>query len=77
MSKSRKWTQREENILLYQVNRFPQSISKCFLAVAEETGRTPGAVATHWYSVTSKQPKEEAKPTPTLWQRIIDCFKFK
>ena len=49
-----RWTQSDEDRLLRQVRAFPQNLRRCFMIVAEETGRTPGAVANHWYSVTSK-----------------------
>lgn len=52
----RKWTEEEDNLLLRQVRAFPQNLSKCFLMVAQNTDRTPGAVANHWYSVVSKRP---------------------
>lgn len=54
---SRRWTQQEDNRLLRQVKAFPQNLHKCFLIVAEETGRTEGAVANHWYTVVSKKPE--------------------
>lgn len=53
---NRKWTEEEDQRLLQQVRTFPQNLSKCFLIVAEVTGRTPGAVVNHWYTVVSKKP---------------------
>jgi hypothetical protein len=53
--KARKWTQEEESRLLRQVRAFPQNLHKCFVIVSEELDRTPGAVANHWYTVTSKR----------------------
>ncbi len=53
----KRWTSNEEDRLLRQVRAFPQNLHKCFLIVSEETGRTPGAVANHWYTVTSKKPE--------------------
>lgn len=55
MATVRKWTDAEERRLLRQVEAFPQNLTKCFLIVSEEIGRTPGAVASHWYTVTSKK----------------------
>ncbi len=55
-NQSKRWTQQEEERLLRQVRVFPQNLAKCFLIVSEETGRTPSAVANHWYSVLSKKP---------------------
>lgn len=52
----RKWTEDEEQRLIRQVRAFPQNLNKCFLIVSEEIGRTPSAVAAHWYSVISKRP---------------------
>ena len=56
-TKSKRWTASEEARLINQVRVFPQNLHKCFLIVSEETGRTPGAVANHWYTVTSKKPE--------------------
>lgn len=53
---SKKWTEEEEQRLIRQVRAFPQNLNKCFLIVSEEIERTPAAVASHWYSVTSKRP---------------------
>jgi len=52
----RKWTPEEERRLIDQVRVFPQNLHKCFLLVAEDIDRTPGAVANHWYTKTSKNP---------------------
>ena len=54
---SKKWTEEEEQRLIRQVRAFPQNLNKCFLIVSEEIERTPAAVASHWYSVTSKRPE--------------------
>ena len=54
---SRRWSQAEDQRLLRQVKTFPQNLHKCFLIVAEEIGRTEGAVANHWYTVVSKKPE--------------------
>ena len=56
-TKSKRWTASEEARLINQVRVFPQNLHKCFLIVSEETGRTPGAVANHWYTVASKKPE--------------------
>lgn len=60
MSTCRKWTEAEESRLLRQVKAFPQNLTRCFLIVAEELDRTPGAVANHWYSSLSKKPESAA-----------------
>ena len=52
----KKWTAEEDARLIEQVKAFPQNLSQCFLIVSEITGRTPAAVAFHWYSVLSKRP---------------------
>ena len=52
---SRKWTQEEDERLLRQIESFPQNLSKCFMIVAEETGRSKQGVASHWYTVLSKR----------------------
>lgn len=53
----KKWTMEEDNRLLRHVKARPQNLHKCFLMVAEETGRTEGAVANRWYSKVSKDPR--------------------
>lgn len=53
---NKKWTVEEENRLLQQVRTFPQNLTQCFLIVSESIGRTPQAVANHWYTVVSKKP---------------------
>lgn len=53
---NRKWTAEEENRLLQQVKAFPQNLTRCFLIVSESIGRSPQAVANHWYTVVSKKP---------------------
>lgn len=54
--KRERWTEEEEQRLYRQVKAFPQNMSKCFMIVAEETGRSCTAVASHWYTVTSRRP---------------------
>lgn len=54
---NKKWTVEEENRLLQQVRTFPQNLTQCFLIVSESIGRTPQAVANHWYTVVSKKTK--------------------
>ena len=51
-----KWTEEEDARLLRQVRAFPQNLTKCFLIVSQELGRTEGAVSNHWYTVVSKKP---------------------
>lgn len=53
----KRWTAEEDARLLQQVRAFPQNLNKCFLIVSQVTGRTPGAVANHWYSTVSKDPQ--------------------
>ena len=57
--KYRKWTKGENDLLVRQVRAFPGNLSKCFLMVAESTGRSPKAVMAHWYKVVSKDPNTE------------------
>ena len=56
----RRWTEQEETALLRHVKAFPQNLSRCFIMVSDEIDRTPGAVANHWYTVTSKKPENIA-----------------
>lgn len=53
----KRWTKEEDDRLSRHVRAFPQNLKKCFIIVAEETGRTPGAVANHWYTKVSKDPQ--------------------
>lgn len=53
---NRKWTEEEDSILLSQVKRQPQNLSRSFLAVSERTGRSQQAVSNRWYTVVSKKP---------------------
>ena len=53
----KKWTLEEDATLLRYVKARPQNLHKCFLAVAEQTGRTESAVQGRWYGKVSKDPK--------------------
>lgn len=53
----KRWTEEEDQRLIRHIMAFPQNLNLCFIAVAEETGRTKSAVASHWYSVVSKKPE--------------------
>jgi len=57
MATARKWTEAEDDRLYRQVKAFPQNLHKCFLMVAEELGRTPGAVESRWYTYVSRKPQ--------------------
>lgn len=54
-SKGRPWTPEEDAVLTRYVKAGVTNLHACFLAVAEQIGRTPTAVASHWYSVLSKK----------------------
>lgn len=54
---NRKWTEEENSRLLRHIKARPQNLHYCFMMVAEETGRSAGAVANHWYTVVSKKPE--------------------
>jgi len=53
----KRWTEEEDQRLLRHITAFPQNLNACFMAVAEETGRSVTAVSAHWYSVLSKRPE--------------------
>lgn len=53
---NRRWTRAEEEILLSHVKQNPQNLHNCFIAVGRTTGRSAKAVASHWYTRTSKDP---------------------
>jgi len=54
---NKKWTITEDDRLLRQIKARPQNLTRCFFIVAEEIGRTPAAVQSHWYTVLSKKPE--------------------
>lgn len=54
---NKRWTAAEDARLLRQVKAFPQNLNKCFIIVAEELERTDKAVAAHWYTKVSKDPR--------------------
>lgn len=53
----RRWSPQEDERLFRQVRAFPQNLHQCFLIVAEELDRTPGAVEIRWYTKVSKDPR--------------------
>lgn len=56
-SSYKKWSNEEDALLVRQVRAFPQNLSRCFLLVAESTGRSQKAVQAHWYTKVSKKPE--------------------
>lgn len=54
-SKGKPWTPEEDAILTRYVKAGVTNLKACFLAVAEQIGRTPTGVASHWYAVLSKK----------------------
>lgn len=49
------WTKAEDKRLLRQIEAFPHNLNACFAIVAEELGRTPTSVSSHWYNTLSKK----------------------
>lgn len=49
------WTKAEDKRLLRQIEAFPHNLNACFTIVAEELGRTPTSVSSHWYNTLSKK----------------------
>ena len=52
----KRWSEDENQLLLRQVRAFPQNLTKCFMIVSEQIGRTESAVSGHWYTSLSKRP---------------------
>lgn len=52
----KKWSNAEDQTLLRYVKARPQNLRKCFCMVAEQLGRSEGAVAARWYTKVSKDP---------------------
>lgn len=72
--RGRRWGKEEDDTLLrYMDAHGIGNLKACFIAVAEQIGRTPTAVAAHWYSVLSM--KKDVKvfnrisKTDILWNR--------
>ena len=55
MTRNKRWTKEEDELLLRQVRAFPQNLSKCFLIEGQSTNRSQRAVANHWYTSLSKR----------------------
>ena len=53
----KRWTAEEDATILRYVKARPQNLHRCFLAVAEQTGRTESAVQGRWYGHVSKDPR--------------------
>jgi hypothetical protein len=52
----KRWNSEEDALLMRTVRARPQNLHRCFLMVAEQTGRTESAVAGRWYTKVSKDP---------------------
>lgn len=52
----KRWTTREDKILLEEIRKSPYNLRVCFMEVSKKTGRSVGATANHWYTVVSKRP---------------------
>ena len=74
-NQSRRWSQEEDKRLLRQVRAFPQNLNKCFIIVAEETGRTKSAVAGHWYNSLSKRDEIIQRDTESIWKKLSNFIK--
>lgn len=55
-NKQKKWTAEEEAVLFTKIKANTESLSKCFINVADQTGRSYAAVQKHWYRVMSVRP---------------------
>lgn len=53
----KRWAAEEDATILRYVKARPQNLHRCFLAVAEQTGRTESAVQGRWYGHVSKDPR--------------------
>jgi len=50
------WTNEEDETLIRYMMAYPTNLKRGFETVSEQTGRTFGAVASHWYTSVSKRP---------------------
>lgn len=53
----KKWSKNEEKLLINTISSHPENLTSCFLAVANETGRSPKAVMLKYYQ--SIKPKKD------------------
>lgn len=51
-----RWNETEEQTLIRYTKVHCNNLHFAFMAVAEQIGRTPAAVGSHWYTSTSKRP---------------------
>jgi regulator of protease activity HflC (stomatin/prohibitin superfamily) len=63
----RKWTDAEETAIMKAAAEYPDHLLTAFNKVANETGRTPQAIAVRYYNVLLKRSKpitkaKKAKP---------------
>lgn len=49
MEQKKRWTKEEDEILVQAISARPQNLSKCFIAAAEQIGRTAKAAEFRWY----------------------------
>ena len=49
MEQKKRWTKEEDKLLVQTISDGSYNLKKCFITVAEQTGRTADAVHTRWY----------------------------
>lgn len=82
MAKCKKWTKDEDMLLLRQVQAFPHRKARCFMAVAQSTGRTRKAVEHRYYAYLRGQEEShmldyrQASGKLSLWKRIKRCLSW-
>ena len=52
-----KWTQSDEDRLIANVRNNVTNLSKAFAQTSKEIQRSPNAIASHWYTNTSRDSK--------------------
>lgn len=55
MSKRRKWTTEEEQVLIDQIKKSANNLQEAFRKTSKLIGRTEGACVYHWYAILSKR----------------------
>lgn len=60
-----KWTTEEDAVLERYIDSGVANLKATFIRVSEQIGRTPTAVAAHWYGVLSKGKLHYSTVTPT------------
>jgi len=57
MSRFRKWTNEEDEVIYNTIKDHPQNLKANFMALSDRLNRTPGAIMNHWYTKVSRDSR--------------------